>query len=36
MQGFVIEGFPKTKQQYENIKNLNLRTTLTVVIDISE
>ena len=36
MQGYVIEGFPKTKQQYENIKNLNLRTTLTVVIDISE
>ena len=36
MQGFVLEGYPKTKEQYENLKSLNVRPTLTVVIDMDQ
>jgi adenylate kinase len=36
MQGFVLEGYPKTEEQYDNLKNLNIRPTLTVNIDLSE
>lgn len=36
MQGFVLEGYPKTQEQYENLKSLNVRPTLTVVIDMDE
>lgn len=36
MQGFVLEGYPKTQEQYENLKSLNIRPTLTVVIDMDE
>jgi adenylate kinase family enzyme len=35
MQGFVLEGYPKTQEQYENMKNMqNLKSTLTIVIDL--
>jgi hypothetical protein len=33
MQGFVIEGYPKTKEQYDNIKNMKLCPTMVVAID---
>ena len=33
MQGFVLEGYPKTKEQFDNIKNMKLNLTLTVAID---
>lgn len=36
MQGFVLEGYPKTKEQYDNLKSLNIRPTLTVVIDLDQ
>ena len=36
MQGFVMEGYPKTKQQWENIKNLRLCPNFIIGIDASE
>ena len=33
MQGFVLEGYPKTKQQLENIKNMKLDPTMIISID---
>ncbi len=33
MQGVVIEGYPKNKEQFDNIKNMKLRPTLIVGID---
>ena len=33
MQGFVLEGYPKNKDQFENIKNMKLNPTITVAID---
>lgn len=35
MQGFVLEGYPKNKDQFENIKNMKLNPTITVAIDTS-
>jgi adenylate kinase len=36
LQGFVLEGYPKNKDQFENIKNLKLNPTLIVAIDASK
>lgn len=33
MQGFVIEGYPKNPQQFDNIKNMKLSPTMIVAID---
>lgn len=33
MQGFVLEGYPKTKEQFDNIKNMKLDLTMIVGID---
>lgn len=33
MQGFVLEGYPKTKEQLENMRNLKLQLTMIVGID---
>ena len=33
MQGFVLEGYPKNKEQFDNIINMKLNPTLTVAID---
>lgn len=33
MQGFVLEGYPKSKEQFENIKNMKLDPTMIVAID---
>jgi adenylate kinase len=33
MQGFVLEGYPKNREQFENIKNMKLDPTLIVAID---
>jgi len=33
MQGFVIEGYPKNKEQYENMKSMKLNPSLIVAID---
>jgi len=33
MQGFVIEGYPKNKEQYDNIKSMKLNPTMIVAID---
>lgn len=33
MQGFVLEGYPKNKEQYDNIKNMKLAPTMLIAID---
>lgn len=33
MQGFVLEGYPKTKEQLDNIKNMKINLTMLVGID---
>lgn len=33
MQGFVLEGYPKNREQFENIRNMRLSPTLIVAID---
>ena len=33
MQGFVLEGYPKNREQFENIRNMKLSPTLIVAID---
>lgn len=33
MQGFVLEGYPKNMEQFDNIKNMKLTPTLIVAID---
>lgn len=33
MQGFILEGYPKTKEQLENIKNMKLDPTVIISID---
>ena len=33
MMGFVLEGYPKNKEQFENIKHMKLNPTLLVAID---
>ena len=36
MQGFVLEGYPKTRDQWENMKNLRLSPNFIIGIDASE
>ena len=36
MQGFVLEGYPKTKDQWENLKNLRLNPNFIIGIDAAE
>jgi hypothetical protein len=36
MQGFVLEGYPKDKEQFKNIKNMKLNPTLIVALDASK
>lgn len=33
MQGFILEGYPKTKEQLDNIKNMKLDPTMVIAID---
>jgi adenylate kinase family enzyme len=33
MQGFVLEGYPKNKEQFDNLKNMKLAPTMVVAID---
>jgi len=33
MQGFVLEGYPKKQQQFDNLRNLKLSPTMIVAID---
>ena len=33
MQGVVIEGYPKTKEQFDNLKTMKLQPSLIVAID---
>ena len=33
MQGFVLEGYPKSPEQFDNLKNMKLDLTMIVAID---
>jgi adenylate kinase len=33
MQGFVLEGYPKNQQQFDNLRNMKLAPTMVVAID---
>lgn len=33
MQGFVLEGYPKNQQQFDNLRNMKLSPTMIVAID---
>ena len=33
MQGFVIEGYPKNQEQYDNVKDMKLSPSMIVAID---
>ena len=33
MQGFILEGYPKSKEQLDNLKNMKLNPTMIIAID---
>jgi adenylate kinase family enzyme len=36
MQGFVLEGYPKNRQQWDNIKNLRIHPNFIIGLDVPE
>ncbi|CAD8094357.1 unnamed protein product [Paramecium sonneborni] len=36
MQGFVLDGYPKTEKQLESLNELNIQATLMVIIDVAD
>ena len=36
MQGFVVEGYPKTVSQWENLKNMRVKPNFVIGIDASQ